>query len=81
MSFYLASTVNFPSRIQNGFKTATDKVFVDSTRKDCYSIKPVINGLFDHDAELIVINNIEPVFSNYNCRKQTDWTNKRSDYK
>jgi hypothetical protein len=38
-SFDLTSTVNFPTRIQNGSSTAIDNVFIDSTRKDHYSIK------------------------------------------
>jgi hypothetical protein len=46
-------------------------VFIDSPRKDRYSIKPVINGPSDHDAQLIVINNIKPVANNCSCRKQT----------
>jgi hypothetical protein len=35
--------------------------FILNSRKDHYAIKPVINGLFDHDAQLIVISNIKPV--------------------
>jgi hypothetical protein len=31
----------------------------------------VKNGLSDHDAQLIVINDVKPVVSNYSCRKQT----------
>jgi hypothetical protein len=69
------STVNFPTRIQNGSSTAIDNDFIDSTRKDHYSVKPVINGLPHHDAQIIVINNVKPIVSNYNCRKQTTLLN------
>jgi hypothetical protein len=48
-SFNTISTVDFPTRIQNGSSTTIDNVFIHSTRKDHYSIKPVINGLSDHD--------------------------------
>jgi hypothetical protein len=43
----------------NGSSTTTDNVFTEGTRKDHYSIKPVINELPNHDAQLIVINNIK----------------------
>ena len=33
----------------------TDNIFIDSRRK--YTIKPHINGLSDHDAQLTTINN------------------------
>jgi hypothetical protein len=45
--------------------------FIVGTMMDHYSLKPVINGLSNHDAQLIVINNVKPVVINYNCRKQT----------
>jgi hypothetical protein len=65
------SVVNFPTRIQNYSSTAIDNVFIDSSRKHHISIEPVINGLSDHDAQLLVIKNIES-FSNYhNYRKRT----------
>jgi hypothetical protein len=70
-SFNLTSTVNFPTRIQNGSSTTIDNVFIDTTRKDRYSIKSMKNGLSNHDAQLIVINNVKPVVINCNCKKQT----------
>jgi exonuclease III len=53
--FNLMSIVNFPTRIQNYSSTAFDNVFIDSSRKEHISIEPVINGLSDHDAQLLVI--------------------------
>jgi hypothetical protein len=60
-SFNLTSTVNFLARIQNGSSTTIDNVFINSTRKDHYSVKPMINELSDHDAQPIVINNIKHI--------------------
>jgi hypothetical protein len=74
-SFNLTSTVKFPTKIQNGLNTTIDNVFINSARKDHYSIEPVISGLSDHDAQLIVINKVKPVVINYNCRKQTRLVN------
>jgi exonuclease III len=58
-SFNLMSIVSFPTRIQNYSNTAIDNVFIDSSRKEHISIEPVINGLSDHDTQLLVIKNIE----------------------
>jgi hypothetical protein len=43
--------------------TTTD-VFID-IGKDHYSIKPRINALSDHDAQLIAINNIKSIFTTW----------------
>jgi hypothetical protein len=46
------------TRIQNDSKTATDNIFVDSIRFSSSSTSPIINGLSDHDAQYLMINNI-----------------------
>jgi hypothetical protein len=58
ITFNLTSSGNFPIRIQNYCSTATD-VFIDISRKEHISIELVINRLSDHDAQFIVIKNIE----------------------
>jgi hypothetical protein len=63
------STVNFPTRIKNYSSTAIDNVFIDSPRKDDISIEMVINGISDHDAQLLVITNIESISNYHNYRK------------
>jgi hypothetical protein len=52
----LTSTVNFPTRIQGNSATAIDNIFTDVTERDDYSIRPIINGLSDHDAQSITYN-------------------------
>jgi hypothetical protein len=66
----LTSIVDFPIRIQNYSSTVISDIFVGSCRKDCIYIEPVIDGLSDHDAKLLVIRNIESIL-NYNYEKQT----------
>jgi hypothetical protein len=39
-----------PTRIQNYSSTAIDNVFIDRSRKDHISVKPVINKLSEHGA-------------------------------
>jgi len=59
--------VYFPTRIANNSITLLDNIFVNNRRK--YTIQPCINGLSDHDAQLITlhnfslpINNIKPSY-------------------
>jgi hypothetical protein len=57
-SFNLFSTVCFPTRILNGSVSAIVNIFVDFCRKGNYTISPHVNGLSDHDGQLIHMNNI-----------------------
>jgi len=63
----VTGTEYFPTRIANNSITLLDNIFVDNRRK--YTIQPCINGLSDHDAQLITphnfslpINNIKPSY-------------------
>jgi len=58
LSYNLNSTVNFPTRIHNNSVSAIDNIFIDKVKYETYSIHPLANGLSDHDAQLITINNI-----------------------
>jgi hypothetical protein len=51
---------------------AIDNIFIDKTKHENYSIHPLINGLSDHGAQIITINNItvdEPVNKTQSIRK------------
>jgi hypothetical protein len=63
------SIANFPTRIENYSSSAIDNVFIDSSRIEHSSMEPVINGLSDHDAQLLVIKNIESISNYHNYRK------------
>jgi hypothetical protein len=45
-------TVSFPTSIANNSATLIGSIFIDNRR--AYSIKPCINGLSDHDSQLIL---------------------------
>ena len=49
---------NFPIRCQKNSATAIDNIFTDIDRNNNYSICPIINGLTDHDTQLITLNTI-----------------------
>ena len=51
----LINTGNFLTRIMDKSVTMIDNIFIDASR--IYNIQPHINGLSDHDAQLITIKN------------------------
>jgi hypothetical protein len=55
---HLYSTVNFPIRIYNNSIMAIVNIFIDKVRYENYSVRPLVNGLFDQAAQIISINNI-----------------------
>ena len=55
-TYNLVSTVKFPTRITNQSSTTIDNFFIDPSRK--HSIKPIANGISDHDAQIIVLENV-----------------------
>jgi hypothetical protein len=57
-TYNFTHAVNFAKRIQNCSSTAIDNNFVDSIRFSSSSTSPIINGLSDHDAQYLMINNI-----------------------
>jgi hypothetical protein len=60
-TYNLTRTVHFPTRIQNSSATAIDNIFIDITRNGNYAICPLVNGLSDHDAQIMKLNNINVI--------------------
>ena len=54
-SFNLCSIVNFPTRVGPNSSSLIDNVFLDNSYINKYDIAPVINGLSDHNAQLLAI--------------------------
>jgi hypothetical protein len=57
-SYCLYSTVQFPTIIHNNSFSAIDNIFINSIKFDNFSIHPSVNGMSDHDAQIIVIHNL-----------------------
>jgi len=57
-TYNLTSTIHFLTRIQNGSVSATDNIFIDLTKNRNYTLCPFTNGLSDHNAQIIKLNNI-----------------------
>jgi hypothetical protein len=50
--------VNFARIIQNSSNIATDIIITYSTRSSSSCTSPTINGISDHDAQFLTVNNI-----------------------
>ena len=57
-SYNLYSTVTFPTRILGNSPSLIDNIFINTSKYKEYTICPVINGLSDHDAQIITLDNI-----------------------
>jgi hypothetical protein len=54
--YNLIGTASLPTRITNTSFTAIDNIFVD--KRSNYTIKPQINGLSDHDAQILTLKDL-----------------------
>jgi hypothetical protein len=57
-TYNLVSTIEFPTRIANGCTTIIDNIYIDTIHTGRYIACPVINGLSDHDAQLMKLENV-----------------------
>jgi hypothetical protein len=68
--------VDFTTRITAISSTAVDSIFVDYITLSKLHVFPVINGLSDHDAQYLIINNVA------HCQKnKSKLINRRIIYK
>ena len=54
-SFSLYSTVKFPTRITNTSCTLIDNIYIN-THKHAFTVLPLVNGLSDHDAQILTLS-------------------------
>jgi ribosomal protein L22 len=57
-TYKLTGTVSFPARKSKASTTTIDNIFITRTKN--YSINPHINGLSDHEAQIITVENMVP---------------------
>jgi len=55
-SYNLFSTADFSTRIYNDFSSAMDDIFINITILNNHQVTPLINGLSDHDVQIIILN-------------------------
>jgi hypothetical protein len=51
----ISSVVSCPTRIQNNSISATDNIFIDSTKLEMYIVTPLLSGLSEHKVQLLEI--------------------------
>jgi hypothetical protein len=69
-SFNLYSTVHFPTRIKNESSTMIDNIFFDTTQFNNFIVFPILNGLSDHDTQLLLLQDLNSDIKN-NCNSIT----------
>jgi hypothetical protein len=57
-TYNLTAIVTFPTRSQGTSRTTIDNIFIDNSKIPNYTVSPLFNGLSDHDAQLLIIKNI-----------------------
>ena len=57
-SYSLYSIVEFPTVIHNNSDTMIDKIFINKYKNENYSVHPLINGLSDHDGQVLSLPDI-----------------------
>jgi hypothetical protein len=58
--YNLVGIVDFPTRLTNTSSTAIDNVFIDMSGFHDYVVMPFINGLSDHDAQILALRAFDP---------------------
>jgi exonuclease III len=54
----LYSIIDFPTRIHNNLHTMIDNIFINKFENENYSVFSLINGSFNHDAQVLSLFNI-----------------------
>jgi len=55
-SYNLVIVINFPTRIKNNSRSAIDNIFLDTTQFGMYTTCSVVNGLLDHDVQMLELH-------------------------
>ena len=65
LAYNLSAIVHFPTRYQGYSNTAIDNIFIDTYKFINYVASPLHNGLLDHDAQLLIINDVNTQLQNH----------------
>jgi hypothetical protein len=52
----LVSVVNFPARVKNNSRSAIGNISLGTTQFGMYTSCPTVNGLSDHDAQILELH-------------------------
>ena len=57
-TYNLTAIVTFPTRSQGTSSSTIDNIFIDNSEVPDYTVSPSFNGLSDHDAQVLIIKDI-----------------------
>jgi endonuclease/exonuclease/phosphatase family metal-dependent hydrolase len=57
-SYKMFHTIDFPTTTTNSSSSAMDIMFIDYFRVNSFEVFPLFNGLSDHNAQCLILNNI-----------------------
>jgi hypothetical protein len=57
-TYSLFSTVQFPTRICNDSISTIDNIFINTVKYNNSTVHPMVKGLSDHDAQIIILRDI-----------------------
>jgi len=77
-TFNLMQVVDFPTRIINNSGTLIDTIFVDKIIYDKIQVKPFMNGLSDHDAQIICLQHAKTGLRQSVSKKKTRLINEHT---
>jgi len=63
--------VNFAAGIQNNSSIAIDNIFVKNSTINLSSVSPILNGLSDHNAEILTIKNVYSTINKFPLIQRT----------
>jgi hypothetical protein len=64
-SYNLSAIVHFPIRVQNQSSTTIDNICIDTHKIRKYTVCPLYNGLSHHDAQLLIVKEVNLQLSNH----------------
>jgi len=65
LTYNLSAIVYFPTISQGYSNTAIDNIFIDTYQFINFTVSPLHNGLSDHDAQVLKINNVNLQLQNH----------------
>lgn len=68
-SFNLTALVDFPTRVTANSVSRIDNIFLDRSRNLNTTVKRILNGLSDHDGQLLTIEGVSPLSKKNSCSK------------
>ena len=71
-TYNLTAIVNFPTRLQGMSSTMIDNIFLDTSKTLKYTVLPFFNGLSDHDAQLLILKDLNLQVQDYHIYTTRD---------